>query len=624
MIFLKKKQKDLLYNSFTQVVVILFAIVAFFKFVNVYELLNLKAYASVYAMSTLLIIYGIFEAIRIFNAKASNIFIFVAYIFTSLLSFVDVMYYAYNNKLPAVSNLSLLWQLAGVGESVLAINPLKYWWIGLDLIFLIIYAVFIHKKLYSKISKKLNIKILKIVLILSTGGILIFGVLQTYITNFKVNYLKSEMLIYHARDIYNTYFKNSDDIDYEKYLIPKVINKDEKYGIANGKNVIIIQVEALQSFVIDRFYDGQEITPFLNKLKDDSYYFENYYYTVGAGNTSDAEFEVNNSIYASSIASVYTTYYDKNYYGLPFILKDNGYTEASAFHGYDKKFWNREEAYKYLGFDNFYSSEDFSSGDIIGMGVSDKTFLKETASKIKKMQEPFYSFIVTLSSHHPFYIGQENEKIKVNENAKGTLFGDYLNATNYVDSALKSFFDEMKKCGLYDNSIFVIYGDHFAIPNYNEESANLVAEFVGHDFSYMDMFNVPCIIHVPNNENGENIETVASHVDMLPTLLHLLGIENEKSIMMGNDLFTVKDNVVCEQMHVGIGSFISEDVFYYVSNSGLEVYNKAFDRKTGKEILIPNDIIKQSKIAEKTLNDANFIIKNNMIIKNNNIIEKED
>lgn len=619
---MKKKQKDLLYNSFTQIVVIIFAIFAFFKFVNIYELLNLKEYANVYAMSTLLIIYGVFEVIRIFSSKTSNIFISFAYIFASLLSFVDVMYYAYNNKLPAVSNLSLLWQLAGVGESILAINPLKYWWIGLDIIFLIIYALFIHKKLYSKIKEKLNIKFLKIALILSVGGILIFGVLQTYITNFKVNYLKSEMLIYHARDIYETYFENSDDIDYEKYLETKEVSKDEKYGIANGKNVIIIQVEALQSFVIDSFYEGQEITPFLNKLKDESYYFENYYYTVGAGNTSDAEFEVNNSIYASSTASVYTTYYDKNYYGLPFILKDNGYTTATAFHGYDKKFWNRKDAYVNQGFDEFYSSEDFSSTDIVGMGVSDKTFLKETANIIKKMEEPFYSFIVTLSSHHPFYVGEENETIAVKDEAKGTLFGDYLNAASYVDSVLESFFNEMKKCGLYENSIFVIYGDHFAIPNYNVESANLVAELTGHDFSYMDMFNVPCIIHVPGAENTEKIETVASHVDVLPTLLHLLGVKNEKSIMMGNDLFTVKENIVCEQMHVGMGSFISQDILYYVSNSGLEVYNKAFDRKSGKEILITNEIIKQGKEASQTIKDANSIIKNNLIIKPN--AEDED
>lgn len=251
------------------------------------------------------------------------------------------------------------------------------------------------------------------------------------------------------------------------------------------------------------------------------------------------------------------------------------------------------------------------------MGVSDKTFLKETAQKMKEMTEPFYSFIVTLSSHHPFYIGEENEKIKLKEEHEGTLFGDYLNAANYVDSALESFFEELKKNGLYDNSVFIIYGDHFAIPNYNAENAKLVGEMVGHEFSYMDMFNVPCIIHVPQMDSGEDIEVVASHVDVLPTLLHLLGIENNKSIMMGKDLLTISENMVCEQMHVGMGSFITDDVFYYSSVSGLEIYNKAFDRKTGEEIEITNEILKQSVKAKETIRDANVLIKNNLLMKPN-------
>lgn len=251
------------------------------------------------------------------------------------------------------------------------------------------------------------------------------------------------------------------------------------------------------------------------------------------------------------------------------------------------------------------------------MGISDKIFLKETASKMKEISEPFYSFIITLSSHHPFYIGEDNSNIELEEEHKDSLFGYYLNAANYVDIALESFFKELKKNGLYDNSIFIIYGDHFAIPNYNIENAEFVADFLGHDFSYMDMFNVPCIIHVPGMESGEKVETVASHVDVLPTLLHLLGIENNKSIMMGKDLFTVKDNIICEQMHVGTGSYISDDVFYYQPVSGIEIYNKAFDRKTGEEIRITNDMLKQSIKSKQMIKDANTLIRNNLLIKPN-------
>lgn len=615
--FLKIKQRDLLYDSFTQIVVILFAIAGFFKFANVYEIMNFGDYANIYAISTLFIIFGIFEVIRIFSSKASNIFVSITYIFISIVFLIDALYFSYNNRFPTVGNLNLLWQLRGVEDSVEAINPMKFWWILLDVPLIVIYIAFIHRRLYSFIKDKINIKVLNVVLATLFIGILGFGIREICVTDFRLNYLQSEAFCYHFNDIYDVCFESDDDIDYEKYLIPLKVNKDEKYGSLSGKNIIIIQVEALQSFVVDSSYNGQEIMPFLNSLKNNGYYFSNYYYTVGAGNTSDAEFEVNNSVYASSKNSVYTDFYDREYYSLPYILKDNGYQESNVFHGYKKEFWNREEAYKYQGFDRFYSSEDFTTEDIVGMGISNKTFLKETASKMKEMSEPFYSFIITLSSHHPFYIGEDNSNIELEEEHKDSLFGYYLNAANYVDSALESFFKELKKNGLYDNSIFIIYGDHFAIPNYNIENAEFVADFLGHDFSYMDMFNVPCVIHVPGMESGEKIETVASHVDVLPTLLHLLGIENNKSIMMGKDLFTVKDNIICEQMHVGTGSYISDDVFYYQAVSGIEIYNKAFDRKTGEEIRITNDMLKQSIKSKQTIKDANTLIRNNLLIKPN-------
>ena len=75
------------------------------------------------------------------------------------------------------------------------------------------------------------------------------------------------------------------------------------------------------------------------------------------------------------------------------------------------------------------------------------------------------------------------------------------------------------------------------------------------------MFNVPLLIHIPGIEKAEEKDIVAGHVDVLPTLLHLFGISNDKSIMMGNDLFSVNDNIVYEQMHVGVGSDIDSETF---------------------------------------------------------------
>ena len=253
--------------------------------------------------------------------------------------------------------------------------------------------------------------------------------------------------------------------------------------------------------------------------------------------------------------------------------------------------------------------------EFIGMGLSDESFLTQVAEKMQKMEEPFYSFIITLTSHHPFTMDEKYCKINLKEEHKGTLFGDYINSINYFDTALQKFFNELKEKGLYEDSIFVIYGDHFGIANYNYPDVYFVKELMDSQYTYMDMLNVPLIIHIPEMEKAETIETVAGHVDVLPTLLHLLGIENNKGIMMGNDIFSVDENIVYEMMHVGEGSFITNDVFYYSSISGIEVFNKAYDLKTGSEVVITNEMLKGSRKAIEALRNARALLNANRIIR---------
>lgn len=610
---------DSLYKLYTAIAMIAFGIIAFMKFNRVYETINFGEYSHVFAIATLWILLGGFLVIRCFSKRASYIYLFCMYSFLSIVSFIDCIYFSYNNKLPTIANINLIWMLKAVESSIDAINPMQFLWTVVDLLFILVYMVLIHGKVYDFIKKKLNkeyefkyleliISVLLVLSVLMSGG-------YAASIYFKFRYLKNELIVYHMIDIVDFLIEDDEEVDYEKYLNSQEVIKDEKYGIIANKNIVIIQVEALQNFVIDRMYNNQEITPFLNSLiSDSSFYFNNYFYQVGAGNTSDAEFAVNNSILPSNSDAAYITYFENDYYGLPDILKENGYKDTVAFHAYKAEYWNRENAYVNQGFDKFFSLEDFSDEEIIGLGLSDEKFLQETASKMKEMQEPFYSFIITLSSHHPFYLEDEFSNIEVSEEHRGTLFGDYINSINYVDRALENFFDELKQNGLYENSVFLIYGDHFAIPNYNKENAGFVSDFLGYDYSYKDMFNVPFIIHIPGMNSAEQMDIVAGHVDVLPTLLHLLGIENDKSIMMGSDLFSIEENIVYEQTHVGIGSYITKDIFYYASNSGIELYNKAYDFDTGAEILITKEMIERSNVAKNTILDAKAILNANLIV----------
>ncbi|MBO5178875.1 MAG: LTA synthase family protein [Clostridia bacterium] len=610
-----KKENATQNKTFERIEIIIFAIFAFLKLTKIYNMIVGNTFAPIYAITSILILIIFYMVVNKICSKAARIFLVISYIFLSTVLMLDSVYFSYNYKLTSVANIKLIGYLEGVKESVDAVNPAKSLWMIADIPIILAYILFVRKKIKEKLKFKDRYISIINVLIISIG---LFFVIYSISVDFKIRYLKSENIIYHTIDIFNTILPENRNFDYSRYIQEKEIVKDKNYGIANGKNVVIIQVEALQSFPIDRKYNGQEITPFLNKLKrENSFYFNNYFYQVGSGNTSDAEFVTNNSILPINTEAVYLEYYENDFYGLPHILKDNGYKVANVFHAYEKEFWNRNKAYPKQGFDRYFSNEDFSEEEIIRLGLSDGKFLLEAVDKIKTQSEPWYSFLITLSSHHPFNIEPKFSEIQLLQKHENTMFGGYIRSINYIDNCLKEFFEKMKKEGMYENTIFIIYGDHFGIANYNEESAGFVSELIGHEYNERDMFNVPLLIHIPGIEKAEEKNIVAGHVDVLPTLLHLLGIENNKSIMMGNDLFSINENIVYEQTHVGVGSYIDKDTFYYVSSSGIDIYDKAIDAKTGQKVKITGDILKKSAEAAQTIKDARTLLERNLIIKNN-------
>ncbi len=174
--------------------------------------------------------------------------------------------------------------------------------------------------------------------------------------------------------------------DLEKLKDRTYLEEGKYTGIGKGKNLIVIQVEALQNFVINLHYDGQEITPNLNRLiqEQGTLYFDKYFQLIGRGNTADAEFVSNNSLYPSMDEPTYSQYEGNTFYGLPWVLRDNGYT-AWVFHGYEKEFWNRERAYPNQGFQRFISEEDFDLVETIGFGISDEEFYKQSINYLKEL-----------------------------------------------------------------------------------------------------------------------------------------------------------------------------------------------------------------------------------------------
>jgi len=347
------------------------------------------------------------------------------------------------------------------------------------------------------------------------------------------------------------------DIDNYIHANYKKPNK-QLFGMAKGKNVILISLESTQSFVINETVNGQEITPFLNQLIKESYYFENFYHQTGQGKTSDSEFIVENSLYPLSRGAVFFTHAGNDFTATPEILNENGYFTASL-HPNNKSFWNRDIMYQSIGYKRFYDLDDYEINEenSVGWGLKDQAFFEQSIQHLKEMPKPFYAKFITLTNHFPFELDKEDQFIKPFTSTDKTV-NHYFLTVRYMDEALKKFFQQLKVEGLYDDSIIIIYGDHYGI---SENHHKAMEEFLGKEitsFESTQLQRVPLIIHIPG-QKGKTYSTVSGQIDLKPTILHLLGIETKKTIEFGTDVFS-KDKL--ELTVLRDGSFITKDYVF--------------------------------------------------------------
>ncbi|MGM9987124.1 MAG: LTA synthase family protein [Bacillaceae bacterium] len=396
---------------------------------------------------------------------------------------------------------------------------------------------------------------------------------------------------YHAYDTFlqtktqvNKVFADSTELTkVENYLNTKDQSKSELFGKYKGKNVIVVSMESLQSFVINKKVNGQEITPFLNKFLKESYYFENHYHQTGQGKTSDAEFLVENSLYPLGRGAVFFTNATNKYMGMPSLLKKDGYYSA-VFHANNKSFWNRDIMYESLGYDRFFHLDDYTvtKENSIGWGLKDKDFFTQTIEKLKELPQPFYVKAITLTNHHPFDLEKEDEVVKPYTSGDETV-DKYFATANYMDRALEQFVNDLKKSGLYDSSIIVFYGDHYGIASGHNKA---MAQFLGKEVTAYDQVQLqrtPLIIHVPNQKKGQTISEVVGQINIRPTLLDLLGKQEEKAIQFGTSVFSksYKPLVVFRNGTVITDNYIVDDGVLYNRYTGAVIE----DKKTMEQLI---------------------------------------
>ena len=304
------------------------------------------------------------------------------------------------------------------------------------------------------------------------------------------------------------------------------------FGELKGRNLIFIQMESMENWVIGYTINGVEVAPNLTELSEQGEYFPNYYSQDGEGNTADAEFSTLNSLYPLPDSVAFITHAENQYAALPKLLDDHGYTTA-VMHGDVATFWNRSNAYPPLGYEKQFSKVDYTIPRLVGPeGLGDADFFEQSLPKLKVLPEPFMATLITLSTHTPFTIPPDLETLVIPKNTTLTpTQQQYLEAVHYSDQALGNFIAGLKADGLYNNSLIAIYGDHGA--------------FIGTPDSQMQ--HVPLIILAPGTSMKGVDTTPGSHLDLYPTVADLLGVQYPISVL-GQDLFTTKTPVVTQRV----------------------------------------------------------------------------
>ncbi|MBR5047388.1 MAG: sulfatase-like hydrolase/transferase, partial [Eubacterium sp.] len=391
----------------------------------------------------------------------------------------------------------------------------------------------------------------------------------------KVNHI--EFFTYHTNDlIVNVGGRiarrnvNEEEILKEMEAIVPKSEGSLYHGAAKGMNLILIQVESLNDFVIGADYEGQELTPYLNQMiQEDSFYFDRFYSTTGVGNTCDAEFATMNSLYANDERECYRMYVDNTYNGLPWMLKEEGYS-TMAFHGYVKTFWNREEAYKNQGIDHFYSEEELEMTQKSGFGLTDKEMFRQAVDILKTKEEPFFSFMITLTNHIPYDMPQSLATLDLSPEDEKTMFGRYLQTVHYTDEAIGDLISYLKEAGLYDHTMIVIYGDHQGLNKETQEVSYCMTDYLGKPYDFDEMLKIPLIIHIPGLGEHKVITTVGGQIDTAPTIANLMDLDFGQPYRFGDDLLNTREGFIAQISYIGKGSYIdgSNGMIFAIGKDG--------------------------------------------------------
>lgn len=611
-------------------------------------------------------------------------FILASIVLTAI-CMINTVYYKNYLSFASISLLTTLTELGGytdaVIENILEVKDFIYLWQIFGLVF--IHLQLKKKGYYDKVEKVEIPKIRFLNTIVVT--LILLGLFISMLTSVDISRLRKQwnreyvvqefgIYIYQFNDVItcvrtklNSMFGYDEAAKTFREYYSEVSDERTYTNIYTdlfkGKNVLVIHAESIQNFLISddllggkaAQFNGVEVTPNLNKLAKEGIYFSNFYSQESAGTSSDTEFTFNTSLLPSSNGTVFMNYFDREYVTIPKLLSEMGYYTFSM-HGNKGSAWNRTIVHPNLGYKNFYYyNSAYELDENIGLGLSDKSFFKQSVGIIKEIdqkEDKWYGLLIMLTNHTPFSsindYAEENEWVYevnfkytdwnsstgkmeelVSNYMEGTKLGNYFKSSRYADEAIGELLEQMDSEGLLDNTVVIIYGDHDAKLRTSEFNryynydpyTNSIKNRDDEDYIEIDDYtyelnrSVPFIIwskDIVGTKYNKEITTVMGMIDVQPTIGNMFGFYNKYAL--GNDIFNVEDNVVV----LPSGNFITNKLYYNSAKGtyrqltldediSLEYINKYIEY-SDKINTISNSIITYDLIKKVGMNTENELL----------------
>lgn len=401
-------------------------------------------------------------------------------------------------------------------------------------------------------------------------------------------------------------YEGTDDKD-KKLITAYVSNQEPTYeneytGMFEGYNLIFITAESLGPYIV-----REDWTPMLYKMMNEGFVFNNYYNPTWNKSTIDGEFVNCLSQYPSvSRWSLYDSADTYQPYALGNALGSLGYTSI-AYHDYDAYFYDRSETHTNMG----YEFKAIENG--LKLPSQDKYFsdveMMQVAYEEFSNEEPFNIYFMTYSGHLP-YSYDENPISAKNQAAAEELTADllyndtvraYVAAQLELEYALEYLVEQLEEDGILDNTLFVISPDHFPYVMRTGDYDILAQEDIIED--KFKLYHSCFGIWNSNMKEPVVTDKICSSVDILPTVLNLMGVNYDSRMLMGRDILYDEPG----SASMPDCSYIDEDICYDVEREAVLYSDAETEKEKNDEVYDRMNAVMQSfSISDKIIETDYF------------------